>query len=157
MIQGGSLDSRNAAPGARVGFADRSTEIMPEFRSAHFSKKGALAAPRQNDDINPKRKSDMLEMTELSGKAALLKMISSFLENMGRKVRTPLNAVMGFSDVMSDEESEETRMEYKKIVDENSALMLRMADDMISFTTGIFFSFRFSIILELTKRATASE
>lgn len=73
----------------------------------------------------------MLEMTELSGKAALLKMISSFLENMGRKVRTPLNAVMGFSDVMSDEESEETRMEYKKIVDENSALMLRMADDML--------------------------
>jgi len=68
MIQGGSLDSRNAAPGARVGFADRSTEIMPEFRSAHFSKKGALAAPRQNDDINPKRKSDMSQFFIFEGK-----------------------------------------------------------------------------------------
>lgn len=68
MIQGGSLDSRNAAPGAKVGFADRSTEIMPEFRPEHFSKKGALAAPRQNDDINPKRKSDMSQFFIFEGK-----------------------------------------------------------------------------------------
>ena len=29
MIQGGSPDSRNAAPGARCGYGDRSAEIMP--------------------------------------------------------------------------------------------------------------------------------
>jgi len=59
-------------------------------------------------------------------------MMSRFLENMGRKVRTPLNAVMGFSDVMSEEESEEERRAYRKIIDENSALMIRMADDMLT-------------------------
>jgi signal transduction histidine kinase len=59
-------------------------------------------------------------------------MMSRFLENMGRKVRTPLNAVMGFSDVMSEEESEEARRTYRKIIDENSALLIRMADDMLT-------------------------
>jgi len=72
------------------------------------------------------------EIKRLSGKAELLKMMSRFLENMGRKVRTPLNAVMGFSDVMSEEESEEERRAYRKIIDENSALMIRMADDMLT-------------------------
>ena len=31
MIQGGAPDSRNASPGVRVGFGDRSAEILPEL------------------------------------------------------------------------------------------------------------------------------
>lgn len=68
MIQGGSADSRNAPPGARCGFGDRSTEIMPEIKPNHFHKKGALAAPRQNDDINPQKKSDMSQFFIVQGK-----------------------------------------------------------------------------------------
>lgn len=68
MIQGGAPDSRNAPPGARCGFGDRSAEILPEFRAHHFHKKGALAAPRQNDDINPERKSDMSQFFIVQGK-----------------------------------------------------------------------------------------
>lgn len=68
MIQGGSPDSRNAPAGARVGYGDRSTEIMPEFREQYFAGKGALAAPRQNDDINPQRKSDMSQFFIVQGK-----------------------------------------------------------------------------------------
>lgn len=68
MIQGGSLDSRNAAPGARIGSGARSTEIMPEFRQQYVHKKGALAAPRQNDDVNPQKKSDMSQFFIVHGK-----------------------------------------------------------------------------------------
>ena len=68
IIQDGAPDSRNALPGARVGYGDRSTEIMPEMRPEYFFKKGALAAPRQNDDINPKRKSDMSQFFIVQGK-----------------------------------------------------------------------------------------
>ncbi len=68
MIQGGSPDSRNAPAGARIGFGDRSTEILPEFNPAHFHKKGALAAPRQNDDINPRQQSDMSQFFIVQGK-----------------------------------------------------------------------------------------
>lgn len=68
MIQGGAPDSRNAPAGARCGFGDRSTEIMPEMRPHHFNKRGALAAPRQNDDINPQKKSDMSQFYIVQGK-----------------------------------------------------------------------------------------
>jgi peptidyl-prolyl cis-trans isomerase B (cyclophilin B) len=68
MIQGGSPDSRQAAPGARTGFGDRSAEIMPEYSELHFHRKGALAAPRQDVTINPKRKSDMSQFFIVQGK-----------------------------------------------------------------------------------------
>lgn len=68
MIQGGAPDSRNAPAGARCGFGDRNSEIMPEIRPHHFNKRGALAAPRQNDDINPQKKSDMSQFFIVQGK-----------------------------------------------------------------------------------------
>lgn len=68
MIQGGAPDSKNAPAGARCGFGDRSAEIMPEPNENHFHKKGAIAAPRQNDDINPKKKSDMSQFFIVQGK-----------------------------------------------------------------------------------------
>lgn len=68
MIQGGAPDSRNAPAGARCGFGDRNSEIMPEIKPHHFNKRGALAAPRQNDDINPQKKSDMSQFYIVQGK-----------------------------------------------------------------------------------------
>jgi len=68
MIQGGAPDSKNAPAGARVGSGDRSSEIMSEMSSKYFFKKGTLAAPRQNDDINPKKKSDMSQFFIVQGK-----------------------------------------------------------------------------------------
>jgi len=68
MIQGGAPDSKNAPAGARVGYGDRSTEIMPEMQSKYFFKKGTLAAPRQNEDINPQKKSDMSQFFIVQGK-----------------------------------------------------------------------------------------
>jgi len=68
IIQGGSADSRNAPAGTRIGYGDRSSEIMPELRPNHFHKKGALAAPRQNDDVNPQKKSDISQFFIVQGK-----------------------------------------------------------------------------------------
>ncbi|MDF9829767.1 peptidyl-prolyl cis-trans isomerase B (cyclophilin B) [Parabacteroides sp. PF5-6] len=68
MIQGGAPDSKNAPAGAQVGFGDRSAEILPEKSSAYFFKKGTIAAPRQNDEINPQKKSDMSQFFIVQGK-----------------------------------------------------------------------------------------
>lgn len=68
MIQGGAPDTRTAPEGARCGFGDSSTEIMPEFNPKYFCKKGALAAPRQGDDVNPQKKSDMSQFFIIQGK-----------------------------------------------------------------------------------------
>lgn len=68
MIQGGAPDSKNAPAGARCGFGDPSAEILPELNGKYFHKKGVLAAPRQNDDINPQKKSDMSQFFIVQGK-----------------------------------------------------------------------------------------
>ena len=39
MIQGGAPDSRNAPPGARVGFGDKDAEILPDFARNIFIRK----------------------------------------------------------------------------------------------------------------------
>ena len=54
MIQGGAPDSKNAPAGAKCGFGDPSAEIPPEINEKYFHKKGALAAPRQPDDVPAK-------------------------------------------------------------------------------------------------------
>lgn len=68
MIQGGAPDSKNAPAGARIGHGDRNAEIMPEYGGSYFHKKGALAAPRQDISINPKKKSDMSQFFIVQGK-----------------------------------------------------------------------------------------
>ena len=68
MIQGGAPDSKTAPAGARCGFGDPSAEILPEINEKYFHKRGALAAPRQPDDINPQKKSDMSQFFIVQGK-----------------------------------------------------------------------------------------
>lgn len=68
MIQGGAQDSRNAPKGAQIGGGRTDMDIMPEFRDHHFHKKGALAAPRRNDDVNPQKKSDGSQFFVVHGK-----------------------------------------------------------------------------------------
>ncbi|MDR1348792.1 MAG: peptidylprolyl isomerase [Prevotellaceae bacterium] len=57
MIQTGDPDSKNAQPGARLGMGGPDykidAEILPQFKH----KKGAVAAARQGDQINPEKKS----------------------------------------------------------------------------------------------------
>ena len=58
MIQGGDPTSKNAPRGAMLGEGDLgykvAAEIMP---SLHFHKRGALAAAREGDDVNPEKAS----------------------------------------------------------------------------------------------------
>ena len=68
MIKGGAPDSKTAPAGARCGFGDPSAEILPEINEKYFHKRGALAAPRQPDDINPQKKSDMSQFFIVQGK-----------------------------------------------------------------------------------------
>ena len=72
MIQGGAPDSKTAPAGARCGFGDPSAEILPEINEKYFHKRGALAAPRQPDDINPQKKSDMSQFFIVHGDATYL-------------------------------------------------------------------------------------
>jgi len=57
MIQGGDPHSKNAEKGQRLGTGGPGYTIPAEFRPEYYHKKGALAAARQGDRINPKKES----------------------------------------------------------------------------------------------------
>ncbi|MFV0378595.1 MAG: peptidylprolyl isomerase [Mangrovibacterium sp.] len=67
LIQGGSRSSRNAAPGERIGYGSPDHTVDDEIRKNHLHKKGALCAPRQADEINPFKQSDISQFYVIKG------------------------------------------------------------------------------------------
>jgi cyclophilin family peptidyl-prolyl cis-trans isomerase len=57
MIQSGDPDSKTAAAGKPLGNGGPGYTIPAEFRASLFHKKGALAAARQGDEVNPEKAS----------------------------------------------------------------------------------------------------
>jgi len=68
LIQGGSRSSRNAAPGKRIGYGDPDKTVDDEIRPQFFHKKGVLCAPRQPDEVNPFKQSDISQFFIIKGK-----------------------------------------------------------------------------------------
>ncbi len=68
LIQGGSKSSKNAPPGKRIGYGDPDKTVDDEIRPNHFHKKGALCAPRQPDEINPFKQSDISQFYIIKGR-----------------------------------------------------------------------------------------
>ncbi len=67
VIQGGSSDSRNAAPGRAIGYG-KAINIDSEFNENCFHKKGAICAPRQPEDINHFKMSDISQFYIVQGR-----------------------------------------------------------------------------------------
>lgn len=57
MVQGGDPQSRDATPNARLGAGGPGYQIPAEMEASHKHIKGALAAARQGDAVNPDKKS----------------------------------------------------------------------------------------------------
>lgn len=68
MIQSGDPDSRNAAAGMPLGEGGPKYTIPAEFNSELFHKKGALAAAREGDDVNPQKASSGSQFYIVQGK-----------------------------------------------------------------------------------------
>ena len=70
MIQGGDPDSKYAEPGALLGEGDRPYTIPAEFRLEEgiFHRRGAFAAAREGDDVNPEQRSSAMQFYIVWGK-----------------------------------------------------------------------------------------
>lgn len=67
LIQGGSKSSRNAPPGKRIGYGDPDKTVDDEILPHYFHKKGSLCAPRQPDEVNPFKQSDISQFFVIKG------------------------------------------------------------------------------------------
>lgn len=68
MIQGGDPNSRRATDTTELGAGDTTYTIPAEFRASLFHYKGALAAAREGDNVNPKRESSATQFYIVQGK-----------------------------------------------------------------------------------------
>jgi len=59
---------------------------------------------------------------------------SAFLANMSHEVRTPLNAIVGFSEVLPMAQDAEEREKLIGLIRQNNAHLLRLFDDMVNMS-----------------------
>ncbi|MDC1107270.1 peptidylprolyl isomerase, partial [Prolixibacteraceae bacterium] len=68
MIQAGAKGYQDASHSIRIGYGDPDFTVDDEIRQSHFAKKGALCAPRQPDEENPFKQSDISQFFIIQGR-----------------------------------------------------------------------------------------
>ncbi len=56
---------------------------------------------------------------------------SAFLANMGHEIRTPINAIVGFAELLSEAEDATDRDTYINIIRQNSELLMQLVNDIL--------------------------
>ena len=84
MIQGGDPDSKHAIAGSLLGNGGPSYTIPAEFRKGIYHKKGALAAAREGDQVNPTKASSGSQFYIVQGKVYTVEELNMFAQRMGK-------------------------------------------------------------------------
>jgi signal transduction histidine kinase len=103
-----------------------------EMRMVKLSNDAVMAVSR---DIS-KQKFAIQAIEEARKKAEEADMLkAAFLQNISHEVRTPLNAVVGFSNILlTDEVSRNERMNYLQIIARNCQILLHVFSDTIKLS-----------------------
>lgn len=112
LIQGGSKSSRHAPKGKRIGYGDPEHTVDDEILPNHFHQKGALCAPRQDDEINPFKQSDISQFYIIEGSKYSL----GLLDTMEMAVNIPIK-----KKIVSEVYTEELKAQLKQLKKEAKA------------------------------------
>lgn len=84
MIQGGDPDSKTAKPGQMLGQGGPGYTIPAEFKQKLIHKKGALAAARMADQVNPQKASSGSQFYIAQGKSYTENELNMLSSRMGK-------------------------------------------------------------------------
>ncbi len=84
MIQGGDLLSKKAKPGDSLGHGDIGYTLPAEINPKLIHKKGALAAARESDDINPKFESSGSQFYIVVGKKRTMEDLKKYEDRINK-------------------------------------------------------------------------
>lgn len=90
MVQAGDPESRFARGGMLLGDKDAGYTLKSEILSRYFHKRGALAAARESDNINPERNSSGSHFYIVQGRKYTEEELNEALENINNKRFTAL-------------------------------------------------------------------
>lgn len=98
MIQGGDPNSRNAKKGEMLGNGELGYTLPAEFVPSLYHKKGALAAARQADQVNPEKRSSSCQFYIVQGEkwdAEKLKRVETSMGKSFTKEQAEVYAKLG--------------------------------------------------------------
>lgn len=122
LIQGGSKSSRNAPPGKRIGYGDPDKTVDDEILKHYFHKKGSLCAPRQPDEVNPFKQSDISQFFVIKGSVHT----SGALDTMEMAINRPIR-----KKIIQNHMTQEVRAELKKLKEEKKVKEFRAIADEV--------------------------
>ena len=136
MIQGGDPDSKNAAPGQPLGSGGPGYTVPAEFDTKLFHEKGALAAARQPDQVNPQKASSGSQFYIVQGVVTPREQLEGNDQN---------KIVAAFRDCMQNSPDSDLAKEYQAVMTanpgDNAAIQAKVEStlDRLSELTGITF------------------
>ena len=98
MIQGGDPNSRNAKKGEMLGNGELGYTLPAEFVPSLYHKKGALAAARQADQVNPEKRSSSCQFYIVQGEkwdAEKLKRVETSMGKSFTKEQAEVYSTLG--------------------------------------------------------------
>lgn len=121
MIQGGDPTSRNSKPGALLGDGDTNYTVPFEYVPSYLHKRGAFAAARESDDINPLKASSASQFYMVQGKV----FTNDELDAVELKVerRTKQYIMM---DLLKKEGKENDLKAFRQMVDNRDTSNIRL-------------------------------
>ena len=128
MIQGGDPDSKNAPANKSLGAGDVGyTQPAEILYPAHYHKKGALAAARQGDQVNPEKRSSGCQFYIVQGKTYSDKELNRMED--GNKQKAIQKA---FYELVA--QNKDQIMELRRNHDQDS--LLKMQNDFVEKATA---------------------
>lgn len=79
---------------------------------------------------------DTIRLKQEKVKAERLSTIGNMMSTIVHDLRTPMNNIYGFVDLMSEEDDVETREEYAGIINEQIKILTNMTTDILDFAKG---------------------
>ncbi len=89
MVQTGDPDSKTAEPGARLGEGEAAPAVDAEILyPKHFHRRGAVAAARNSDEVNPERKSSGSQFYIVWGRKTMPAQLEQLADRITKSARS---------------------------------------------------------------------
>lgn len=126
IIQAGAKGEQDTSHSSRIGYGNPDFTVDDEIKDNHFCKRGALCAPRQPDNKNPFKQSDISQFFIVQGKVYT----QGKLDTMELKRNIPIKKRIKKLYWTKEVKAEAKKLKEEKRIKEYNALIRKIKDQI---------------------------